>query len=194
MENIFTLSELSKNGAFISLIDGYHVDDNYEVDCEHHNGMPETLMCYNFIDLSLKPIYLKSDTEIKQLSTSQSHLGIYSLIDLFGREHIIKLESNIPYIFSEQSKSIGQHFKFFINYSDGETSYNAPSVIYIENETDNLNLQILKKISTDLDLRLEEEGLYSTTPNYFGVNVEGIEKINLTQFNLFQSMFHNHSY
>lgn len=198
MENTFTLSEISKKGAFISLIDGHHVDDNYEIDqdveFDHDNGMPETLMRYNFIDLSLEPIYLKLDTEIKQLSTSQSHLGSYSLIDAHGREHVITLESNTPYIFSELSESIGHYYKFFINYSDGESSYNAPSVIHLENVTDNLNQQILTKISKDLDLRLDEEGLYSTTPNSFGVKVESIEGIDLAQFKVFQSMFHSHSY
>lgn len=198
MKNIFTLSELIAKGAFISQIDGNHVDDNYEVEKEdvlnRWDGMPDTFIQYNFVNSNFEPVYLKWDAEIKKISDSHSLLGDYYIGDIYGRDHRIILALTNPFNVETLIEKDGKHYKFFINYSDGDASYNAASVIYLDDPSDNLNLQILTKVSADLDLKMDEEQRYSTTPNYFGVKIENIEEIDFEQFKMFQTMFQNHVY
>lgn len=201
MKTVLKFSDVLKTRAFVSKINSNPVDDNYEVEASEvfsdPTGKPDSLMQYNFVDPSLRPIIIDVNSELKKLPDNSHLLGSYSVMDAFGECVYLDLANTVPFCFeSLEAKIKGLRFyRFFISYNEGETSYNAPSVITLSEPEENLNLQILKIIADDLNLTLEDDGQhYATTPNFMAASIGIIEEINCQQFHHFKELFPNHAY
>lgn len=201
MKTVLKFSNLLETGAFVSKISGNAVDDNYEIEAievfSDPTGKPDSLMQYNFVDRSLKPIIIDMNSELKKLPDNSNPSGLYSVMDAFGECLYLDLANTIPFCFeSLEALAKGLRFyKFFISYNEGETSYNAPSVITLTNPDENLNHQILKTVANDLNLTLEDDdSTYATTPNFMGASIEIIDEISFEQFHHFKELFPNHAY
>lgn len=201
MEKKLTFGDVFNTNAYVSKINGNLVDDCIGADSNdvliNTEGKPSSFMRYNFVDNSIDPIHLDFESELKKLPDTFAHLGAYSVSDAFGKKQFIDLATTNAFsIEGLEAKVAGKKFfKFFIAYSDGETSYNAPSVISLDHPEENLELQILKSVSGDLSLTVEpEEQRYATTPNDMAAEIRSVEEIDFNQFNSFKSLFINHAY
>lgn len=201
MDNKLTFGDVFNTNAYVAKINGHDVDENIEVDSNdiliYTEDTPKSYMRYTFVDSSLDPIALDLESEIIKLPDTFAHLGGYSVSDAFGNKHFINLATKSDFNFEGlKAKANGiKFFKFFIAYNDGETEYNAPSVISLNNEEENLGLQILTAISDDLNLTIQQEDHpYATTPNFLAAAIRSIEEIDFNQFNSFKSLFSNHAY
>lgn len=191
MKNL-TFGDLCNTNAYISTIDDNHVDDNYEVE-----GRTKNFMRYTFADNSFNPVYLEYDSEIEKSPIESQHLGAYMIEDLFGKVRFINLSETKPFILENVVANVSgtKFYKFFISYNDGETTYNAPSVICLNEQNENLNLQILEVVSNQLGLDIEpEEKRYATTSNFMPAQIESIEEINLSDYQKFKTIFFSHAY
>lgn len=188
--------------VYIDRIDGHHIDCNIDVDREElPNGIKshaESFMRYDFADDTKAHAYFDNE-EIVHLSDDLDMGELYT-IDAFGIKRYFDIASskneNYQSLLKKMTERGFKYYKFFISYSDGESSYNAPSIFKDSScIADELEDRIMQAVAKANGFSFyEDEQNVAFTVNKLAVHIESVIEIEEPFYHAFDAMFKNHSY
>ncbi|AMW80669.1 hypothetical protein AMD27_17275 (plasmid) [Acinetobacter sp. TGL-Y2] len=188
--------------VYIDHIDGHHIDCNIDADREElPDGIKshaESFMRYDFADDTKEHAYFDND-EIVHLS-DDLYKGEFYTIDAFGIKRFFDIASskneNYESLLKKMADKGFKYYNFFISYSDGESSYNAPSIFKDSSCTpDGLEDRIMQAVAKANEFSFyEDEQNVAFTVNKLAVHIESVVEIEEPFYHAFDVMFKNHSY